>query len=42
MAGSDLRDLTAGLQRVRIRGEILEGDQRELVGRQIEMVVAPV
>jgi hypothetical protein len=42
MAGSDLRDLTAGLQRVRIRGEIVEGDQRELVGRQVEVVVAPV
>jgi hypothetical protein len=42
MAGSDLRDLTAGLQRVRIRGEIVEGDQRELVGRQVELVVAPV
>jgi hypothetical protein len=42
MAGSDLRDLTAGLQRVRIRGEIVEGDQRELVGRQVEVVVVPV
>jgi hypothetical protein len=42
MAGSDLRDLTAGLQRVRIIGEIVEGDQRELVGRQVEVVVAPV
>jgi hypothetical protein len=42
MAGSDLRDLTAGFQRVRIRGEIVEGDQRELVGRQVEVVVAPV
>jgi hypothetical protein len=42
MAGSDLRDLTAGLQRVRIRGEIVEGDQRKLVGRQVEVVVAPV
>jgi hypothetical protein len=42
MASSDLRDLTAGLQRVRIRGEIVEGDQRELVGRQVEVVVAPV
>jgi hypothetical protein len=42
MAGSDLRDLTTGLQRVRIRGEIVEGDQRELVGRQVEVVVAPV
>jgi hypothetical protein len=42
MAGSDLRDLTARLQRVRIRGEIVEGDQRELVGRQVEVVVAPV
>jgi hypothetical protein len=42
MAGSDLRDLTAGLQRVRIRREIVEGDQRELVGRQVEVVVAPV
>jgi hypothetical protein len=37
-----LRDLTARLQRVRIRGEIVEGDQRELVGRQVEVVVAPV
>jgi hypothetical protein len=42
MAGSDLRDLTARLQRVRIRGEIVEGDQRELVGRQVEVVVTPV
>jgi hypothetical protein len=42
MAGSDLRDLTARLQRVRIRGEIVGGDQRELVGRQVEVVVAPV
>jgi hypothetical protein len=42
MAGSDLRDLTARLQRVRIRGEIVEGDQRKLVGRQVEVVVAPV
>jgi hypothetical protein len=42
MAGSDLSDLTARLQRVRIRGEIVEGDQRELVGRQVEVVVAPV
>jgi hypothetical protein len=42
MAGSDLRDLTAGLQRVCIRGEIVEGDQRELVGRQVEVVVALV
>jgi hypothetical protein len=42
MAGSDLRDLVAGLQRVRIRGEIVEGDQRELVGRQVEVVVAPM
>jgi hypothetical protein len=42
MAGLDLRDLTARLQRVRIRGEIIEGDQRELVGRQVEVVVAPV
>jgi hypothetical protein len=42
MAGSDLRDLTVGLQRVRIRGEIVEGDQRELVGKQVEVVVAPV
>jgi hypothetical protein len=42
MAGSDLRDLTAGLQRVRIRGEIVEGDHRGLVGRQVEVVVAPV
>jgi hypothetical protein len=42
MAGSDLRDLTARLQRVRIRGEIVEGDQRELIGRQVEVVVAPV
>jgi hypothetical protein len=42
MAGSDLRDLTARLQRVRIRREIVEGDQRELVGRQVEVVVAPV
>jgi hypothetical protein len=42
MAGSDLRDLTAGLQRVHIRGEIEEGDQRELVGRQVKVVVAPV
>jgi hypothetical protein len=42
MASSDLRDLTAGLLRVRIRGEIVEGDQRELVGRQVELVVAPV
>jgi hypothetical protein len=42
MAGSNLRDLTARLQRVRIRGEIVEGDQRELVGRQVEVVVAPV
>jgi hypothetical protein len=42
MAGSDLRDLTVGLQRVCIRGEIVEGDQRELVGRQVEVVVAPV
>jgi hypothetical protein len=42
MAGSDLRDLIARLQRVRIRGEIVEGDQRELVGRQVEVVVAPV
>jgi hypothetical protein len=42
MAGSDLIDLTARLQRVRIRGEIVEGDQRELVGRQVEVVVAPV
>jgi hypothetical protein len=42
MAGSDLRDLTARLQRVRIRGEIVEGDQRELVGRQVEVVVVPV
>jgi hypothetical protein len=37
-----LRDLTARLQRVRIRGEIVEGDQRELVGRQVEVVIAPV
>jgi hypothetical protein len=42
MAGSDLRDLTARLQRVRIRREIVEGDQRKLVGRQVEVVVAPV
>jgi hypothetical protein len=42
MAGSDLRDLTARLQRVRIRGEIVEGDQGELVGRQVEVVVAHV
>jgi hypothetical protein len=42
MIGSDLRDLTARLQRVRIRGQIVEGDQRELVGRQVEVVVAPV
>jgi hypothetical protein len=42
MAGSDLRDLTARLQRVRIRGEIVGDDQRELVGRQVEVVVAPV
>jgi hypothetical protein len=42
MAGSDLSDLTARLQRVRIRGEIVGGDQRELVGRQVEVVVAPV
>jgi hypothetical protein len=42
MAGSNLRDFTTGLQRVRIRGEIVEGDQRELVGRQVEVVVAPV
>jgi hypothetical protein len=42
MVGSDLRDLTTRLQRVRIRGEIVEGDQRELVGRQVEVVVAPV
>jgi hypothetical protein len=42
MAGSDLRDLTAGLQRVLIRGELVEGDQRELVGRQVELVVASV
>jgi hypothetical protein len=42
MAGSDLRDLTAGLQRVRIRREIVEGDQRELVGKQVEVVIAPV
>jgi hypothetical protein len=42
MAGSDLRDLTARLQRVRIRGGIVEGDQRELVGRQVEVVVALV
>jgi hypothetical protein len=42
MAGSDLRDLTARLQRVRIRREIVEGDQRELVGRQVEVVVAPM
>jgi hypothetical protein len=33
MAGSDLSDLTARLQRVRIRGEIVEGDQRKLVER---------
>jgi hypothetical protein len=37
-----LRDLTTRLQRVRIRGEIVEGDQRELVGRQVEVVVVPV
>jgi hypothetical protein len=42
MASSDLRDLTAGLHRIRIRGEIVEGDQRELVGRQVEVVVAPM
>jgi hypothetical protein len=42
MAGSDLRDLTARLQRIRIRGKIVEGDQRELVGRQVELVVAPM
>jgi hypothetical protein len=42
MAGLDLKDLTVGLQRVRIRGEIVEGDQRELVGRQVDLVVAPV
>jgi hypothetical protein len=42
MAGSDLRDLITRLQRVRNRGEIVEGDQRELVGRQVEVVVAPV
>jgi hypothetical protein len=34
--------LTARLQRVRIRGEIVEGDQNKLVGRQVEVVVAPV
>jgi hypothetical protein len=33
MAGSYFRELTTRLQRVRIRGEIVEGDQRELVGR---------
>jgi hypothetical protein len=37
-----LRDLIARLQRVRIRGEIVEGDQRELVGRQVEVVFALV
>jgi hypothetical protein len=37
-----LSDLTARLQRVRIRGEIVGGDQRELVGRQVEVGVAPV
>jgi hypothetical protein len=42
MAGSDLRDLTARLQRVHIRGKIVEGDQRELVGRQVEVVVVPM
>jgi hypothetical protein len=42
MAGSDLRDLIARLQRVRIRREIVEGDQRELVRRQVEVVVALV
>jgi hypothetical protein len=42
MAGSDLRDLTARFQRVLIRGKILEGDQRELVRRQVDVVVAPV
>jgi hypothetical protein len=42
MAGSDLRNLTARLQRVHIREEIVEGDQRELVGRQVDVVVAPV
>jgi hypothetical protein len=40
MAGADLSDLTARLQKVRIRGEIIEGNQRELVGRQVEVVVA--
>jgi hypothetical protein len=33
MAGLDLRDLTARFQRVCIREEIVEGDQRELVER---------
>jgi hypothetical protein len=42
MAGSDLRDLTTRLQRIRIRGEIVEGDQRQLVERQVEVVVAPI
>jgi hypothetical protein len=42
MAGSDLRDLIARLQRVRNRGEIVEGDRRELVGRQVEVVVTLV
>jgi hypothetical protein len=42
MAGSDLSNLTARLQRVRIRREIVGGDQRELVGRQVEVVVTPV
>ena len=42
MANLQLDDLVSNLGRVRIRGEIIEGDRVELVGRQVEVVIEAI
>ncbi len=42
MANPNLDDLVSKLGRVRIRGEIVEGDRVEFVGRQVEVVIETI
>lgn len=41
MADHDLQELVSNLQRIRIRGEIIEGTRSELIGRPVEVTIRP-
>lgn len=42
MANCELQQLEAGVQRKRIRGEIIEGSRDNLVGHQVEITIAVI